>query len=157
MAHWNAQEAQHAPSVHGTRSTTRSTTSTPHPARTSRSVMAFRSRSVSAQQSRTAAPETTPTRTPGDHSERAPTARYGRPPGTPAHSWRSTEEVDLVAVRFPHYLLTGHLGRSMWVTVFPLRRPWSRLIRRPWSRLSRLCRVRRHARSQAPARVAGRA
>src|SRR5258708_18851428 len=80
--------------------------------------MAFRSRSVSAQQSRTAAPETTPTRTPGDHSERAPTARYGRPPGTPAHSWRSTEEGDLVAVRFPHYLLTGHLGRSMWVTVF---------------------------------------
>src|SRR5258708_36108024 len=117
MAHRNAQEAQHAPGVHGTRSTTRSTTSKPHPARTSRSVMAFRSRSVSAGQSRTAAPETTPARPPGDDSERAPTARHGRPPGTPAHSWRSTQEADLVAVRFPHYLATGHLRRSRRATV----------------------------------------
>src|SRR5260221_1401969 len=31
MAHRNAKEAQHAPVVHGTRSTTRSTTSKPHP------------------------------------------------------------------------------------------------------------------------------
>src|SRR5258708_11257749 len=64
-------------------------------------------------------------------SERAPAAQrrglvYGRPSGTPAGSWRSIEEVDLVAVRFPHYLSAGHLGRSMWVTVFPVRRPWSR-------------------------------
>jgi hypothetical protein len=43
MAHRNAQQAQHAPSARGTRSTTRSTISTPHPALTSRSVTAFRS------------------------------------------------------------------------------------------------------------------
>src|SRR5258708_26277918 len=47
MARRDAQEAQNAPTVHGTRSTTRSTTTTPHPALTSRSVTAFRSRSVS--------------------------------------------------------------------------------------------------------------
>src|SRR5260370_42181481 len=69
MAPRDAQDAQHAPSVHGTRSTTRSTTSKPHPALTSRSVTAFRSRSASAGQSRTAAPENAPARTPGDHSD----------------------------------------------------------------------------------------
>src|SRR5258708_4185055 len=53
MAHRNAQEAQNAPSVQGTRSTTRSTISKPHQALTSRSVMAFRSRTVSAGQSLT--------------------------------------------------------------------------------------------------------
>ena len=91
MAHRDAQDAQHAPSVHGTRSTTRSTTSKPHPARTSRSVTAFRSRSASAGQSRTAAPENAPARTPGGLSQRAPTARSARLTDQTGRRWVSTE------------------------------------------------------------------
>ena len=91
MAHRNAQEAQHAPSVHGTRSTTRSTTSKPHPALTSRPVTAFRSRSVSAGQSRTPMPENAPARTPGDHSERVPTARSARRKGESSRCSASPE------------------------------------------------------------------